>query len=196
MRFNRHSELEGSHSFLSASKSSWINYDEERMLEAYANARAAKRGTDLHALAHEAIRLGVKFSNTTKTIDSYVNDCIGYGMQNEVTLVAHPILAFATADAINFGPHPKPEESGFELLLRIFDLKTGVKPASIRQLLVYAAYFCIEYNIRPMEIDYDLRIYQNDEIELWETDPEEIAYVISRAKESIKFLSENAEYYG
>lgn len=194
MRFNRHSELKDRHSFLSASKPSWLNYDPERTLEAYANARAAQRGTELHALAHEAIRLGVKFPNTTKTIDCYVNDCIGYRMQNEIPLCVHPVLAFATPDAIDFGPHPD-ENSLYKHLLRIFDLKTGVKPADMRQLKIYAAYFCMEYGVRPMETDYDLRIYQNDEIDAWDTDPEEIAYIISRTEESIKLLSENADFF-
>lgn len=194
MHFKRHSELEGKHSFLSASKPHWINYDPERMVDAFRNARAAQRGTDLHALAHEAIRLGWKFANTNKTIDAYVNDCIGYRMQNEVALLVHPVLAFATADAIWFGPHPEPE-AGFKFLLRIFDLKTGVKPADMRQLLIYAAYFCLEYNVRPMEIDYDLRIYQNDEIERWDPDPEEIVYIMAKAESSIQLLSETVDDY-
>ena len=30
MNFNRHSELEGKHAILGASKYSWLNYDDER----------------------------------------------------------------------------------------------------------------------------------------------------------------------
>ena len=48
------------------------------------------------------------------------------------------------------------------------------------QLKVYAALFCLEYEVRPAEIDYDLRIYQNDDILQEDVDPTEIAYVIDR----------------
>ena len=47
MNFNDHSELEGLHAFLSASKYHWINYDEEKLYSAYANYRAAEQGTIL-----------------------------------------------------------------------------------------------------------------------------------------------------
>ena len=32
------------------------------------------------------------------------------------------------------------------------------------QLLIYAALFCLEYKIKPGEIEFELRIYQNDEV--------------------------------
>ena len=68
----------------------------------------------------------------------------------------YSVNAFGTADAIAFDERSK--------LLRIHDLKTGVTPASMAQLHVYAALFCLEYDKPPFEIKYDLRIYQNDEI--------------------------------
>ena len=51
MIWNKHSNLEGTHAFLSPSKYSWINYDENRLLETFANFNAAQRGTELHAFA-------------------------------------------------------------------------------------------------------------------------------------------------
>lgn len=57
MKFNRHSALEGSHAFLSASKSSWVNYTPEKLKAAYEAHRAAQRGTELHALAAQLIKL-------------------------------------------------------------------------------------------------------------------------------------------
>ena len=43
-------------------------------------------------------------------------------------------------------------------------MKTGETPAHIEQLLIYSAIFCLEYNIKPVDIEIELRIYQNDEI--------------------------------
>ena len=48
--------------------------------------------------------------------------------------------------------------------MRIHDLKTGITPVHIEQLEVYAALFCLEYDIKPGEIEMELRIYQNDEV--------------------------------
>ena len=48
--------------------------------------------------------------------------------------------------------------------MRIHDLKTGTAPAKMEQLLVYAALFCLEYKVKPGDIDIELCIYQNDEI--------------------------------
>jgi hypothetical protein len=87
--------------------------------------------------------------------------------------------AFGTADAIWFGENPD-KESSFKNLLRIFDLKNGDTRSSKSQLECYAALFCLEYKIRPMDIEYDLRIYQNDEIQEFETDPEDIVYIMDR----------------
>jgi len=50
------------------------------------------------------------------------------------------------------------------MILRIHDLKTGTTPARMEQLEVYAAFFCLEYKIKPGDIDFELRIYQNDEV--------------------------------
>ena len=73
MIFNQHSDLIGKHAFLSASKYHWINYDEEKIVEAYDKAMTAARGTRLHALAHDLISLGVKLPNTQQTLNMYVN---------------------------------------------------------------------------------------------------------------------------
>ena len=63
--------------------------------------------------------------------------------------------AFGRADAIGF-------KNNF---LRIHDLKTGVIPAHMEQLKVYAALFCLEYRFKPGDIQMELRIYQNDDIQ-------------------------------
>ena len=43
-------------------------------------------------------------------------------------------------------------------------MKTGSTPASFKQLEIYAALFCLEYRVDPLKIQYELRIYQNDEV--------------------------------
>jgi len=170
-RFKRHVELEGRHSFLSPSKYHWVNYDDEKIVASYDKHMTAALGTRLHAFAHEAIQLGIHMPDNSKTINMYINDCIGHRMKTEVPL-AYSENAFGTADAIDFMEEHK--------LLRIFDLKNGESPSSERQLECYAALFCLEYKVRPMEIGYDLRIYQSDSIQEFDTDPEDIVYIMDR----------------
>lgn len=155
MIFNRHSGLAGKHAFLSPSSPHWINYDEQKLLARWYSFKGAVRGTDLHDLAHHAIRLGIKLSRKDKTMSAYVNDAIDYQMLPEQTLY-YSDNCFGTADAISFRRRK----------LRIHDLKTGLHKASARQLEVYAALFCLEYGVSPQEIEIELRIYQNETVQI------------------------------
>lgn len=177
-QFRRHVEIEGRHAFLSPSKYHWINYDDEKIVAAYDKHMTAALGTRLHTWAAETIRLGIRMPDNSKTINMYVNDCIGYRMWIEQPLV-YSDNAFGTSDAIWFGDNPD-KESLYKQLLRIFDLKNGSSPASKTQLECYAALFCLEYKINPMGLEYDLRIYQNDEIVPFETDPVDISFIMDR----------------
>ena len=58
--FNDHSNLEGTHAYLSASSHSWLNYTDDHMREVYFNQLMKQRGTQLHAFAEMANRLGIK----------------------------------------------------------------------------------------------------------------------------------------
>lgn len=153
MNFNSHSDLIGQHAFLGASKYHWINYDEEKLSDSYLKFLAIEKGTKLHAFASECIQLGIKLPKSKKALNSYVNDAIGFRMLAEQPLF-YSENSFGTADAISFRDN----------LLRIHDLKTGVSPTSIHQLEVYAALFCLEYSIKPSDIEMELRIYQSDTI--------------------------------
>lgn len=153
MQFNNHKNLEGYHAFLGASKFHWINYDEDKLIHTYNKHLAKMRGTKLHEIASELINLGIKLPKSKKTLNMYVNDAIGFKMTPEQVLY-YSDNCFGTADAICFRNN----------LLRIHDLKTGVTPAHMEQLMIYAALFCLEYKIKPGEIDIELRIYQSDEI--------------------------------
>ena len=153
MNFEKHSNLEGQHAFLGASKYNWINYDEEKVATAYRNHIATQRGTQLHAFAAQCIQLRQKLPKTRQTLNMYVNDAIGYKMTPEQILY-YSENCFGTADAISFKQN----------LLRIHDLKTGEIPAHMEQLMIYAALFCLEYRIKPASIQFELRIYQRNEI--------------------------------
>ena len=153
MNFEKHSNLEGQHAFLGASKYHWINYDEEKVATAYRNHIATQRGTQLHAFAAQCIQLRQKLPKTRQTLNRYVNDAIGYKMTPEQILY-YSENCFGTADAISFKQN----------LLRIHDLKTGEIPAHMEQLMIYAALFCLEYRIKPASIQFELRIYQRNEI--------------------------------
>ena len=48
MKFFKHSDLEGLHAFLGASKYHWLNYTPEKLVNTYNNFMAAQRGTELH----------------------------------------------------------------------------------------------------------------------------------------------------
>lgn len=75
-----------------------------------------------------------------------------------------------TADAISFRNNT----------LRIHDLKTGTRPVHIEQLEIYAALFCLEYKIKPTDIDIELRIYQNDEVLVHQPESEDILKVMDK----------------
>lgn len=169
MKFNSHYNLEGCHAFLGASKYHWINYTDDKLEETYKRYLATQRGTRLHAFARECIDLGIKLPRSKKTLNMYVNDAIGYKMTPEQILY-YSDNCFGTADTISFRND----------LLRIHDLKTGEVPAHIEQLEVYAALFCLEYRIKPSAINMELRIYQNDDILVFEPTVEDIAPIIDK----------------
>ena len=125
----------------------------QKVADAYSKFLATQKGTVLHAFAAQCISLGQKLPKSQKTLNMYVNDAIGYKMTPEQVLF-YSENCFGTADSISY-------RSG---LLRIHDLKTGVIPAHMEQLMIYAALFCLEYKVKPADIDMELRIYQNNEV--------------------------------
>lgn len=167
--FNSHSGLQGRHAFLSPSNYHWLNYDDQKLEARYSAHYSARRGTDLHALAHEAIRLGVLLDPSNKALADYVNDGIAFRMLCEQPLY-YSDNCFGHADTISFR----------EGILRIHDLKTGITATSETQLKVYAALFCLEYGMSPFEIGIELRIYQRDEIRVCEPFAEEIVEIMDK----------------
>ena len=177
MFFNRHTNLEGLHAPFGASKSSWLRYSDDKIVEVYNNLQAAEMGTRLHEWAKQTIDLGIKQSRSKKTIYSYVNDAIGFNMSTEVVLF-YSERFFGTADAISFRNN----------FLRIHDLKTGRRPVHMEQLEIYAALFCLEYKVKPGDIRMELRIYQNDEILIHEPTAEDILPIMDKIVHVNKML--------
>lgn len=181
MIFNTHSYLEGKHAFLGASNYHWLNYTEEKLDESFKRAKAKELGIRLHDFAAEAIEMGIHQDEVEKTLNLYINDAIGYKMQVEQVLY-YSEHAFGTVDAISYR----------RKMLRIHDLKTGITKASFKQLMIYAAYFCLEYDIKPADIKIELRIYQYNGREIYKPTTEEIVEIMEKvvkADKRVKILT-------
>lgn len=203
MIFNKHLELENKHAFLSPSKHYWLNYDEETLKARYISSYSEQIGTLLHELACKMITYRIKVKKTDSKIlllylldhgvpgtiidvekffnnfMAYVNDAIGFRMSPEVVL-KYSNFCFGTADSIFFDEKAK--------ILRIHDLKTGASPASMNQLEIYMALFCLEYNVSPKSIKSELRIYQSNEVAVLEPDPNEILKIMDLIKSYDKII--------
>lgn len=172
MQFNKHFNLSGLHAPFSPSQASWLRYNDDKAMEVYLNKKAAEQGSKLHQWAKDTIDLGIKQPRSQKTLYAYVNDAIGFKMDTEVVLY-YSDRFFGTADAISFRDN----------VLRIHDLKTG-KTGKIEdhmeQLEVYAALFCLEYRIKPGDIDMELRVYKNDQVLVHNPTAEDIVPVMDK----------------
>lgn len=177
MIFEKHLNLQGKHAILAPSQPNWLRYTDDQLYQKYVSGYSQAMGTSLHELAETLISNNLKLKKGDKltvlshllsdgipkeVIDieriysnfmTYVNDAIGFKLTPEQVLY-YSDYCFGTADAISFRNN----------FLRIHDYKSGTNPAKMEQLLVYAALFCLEYKIKPGEIETELRIYQNDEI--------------------------------
>lgn len=183
MRFNRHSP-NLPHALLSPSKPAWLNYSDDKMERSVVVHMDAARGTRLHDVAKQLIDLRIKQDDNGSTFSAYVNDCIGFRMETEQILF-YSTNAYGTADAISYSEKLKK--------LRIFDLKNGLNQANMMQLKIYAALFCLEYLVKPFDIEIDLRIYQNDAIKGEIADPVEITYIMDRIKTCDRIVNETRE---
>lgn len=177
---------DGEHAFLGASNHAWYNYDDEKLVRIYINKLAASRGTALHDLACELIKLKVRLPENGSTLSLYVNDAIRYGLRPEEKLF-YSKFAYGTADCIDF-------KDG---VLMVSDLKTGKTKVSFLQLFIYAALFLLCYpeialkNVKRIE----LRIYQNNEILMETPEIDEILPVMDKIKRYSRILEELEEKY-
>jgi hypothetical protein len=97
---------------------------------------------------------------------TYVNDAIGFKMTPEQVLW-YSDYCYGTADAISFRNN----------FLRIHDYKSGVTPAHWEQVMIYAGLFCLEYRIKPSDIETELRIYQAGQVSVCTPSPSDIVAV-------------------
>lgn len=205
MIFNKHLNLEGKHALLGGSKYHWINDEsKDEKLKRIRSFYISDLGTALHLVAQKRIKYGFKLSRNDKksviidileagipeivlrsidfdsvfeNLQAYVNDAIGFKMTPEQILY-YSDFCFGTADTIAFRDN----------FLRIHDLKTGLMPAHIEQLEVYASLFCLEYKIKPIDIQMELRIYQNNEVLIHNPEVDEIVPIMDQIIAYNKFI--------
>lgn len=215
MQWKNHLEVSREHSLLSPSQPSFLNLDDEGLLNRYMKSYATEAGTILHKYAEDLIRTRFKLENNrtekkhvqfelarhyipNSVIDidavfpvlrAYVNDGIGFAMIPEKKLVCDPVILFGTADTICFRDNH----------LRIHDLKTGTSKVKMEQLLIYAALFCIDYEVNPDEIDIDLRIYQTgqEDVICYKPTKEEMHELIHKLLYDVEYIKQiRGVYYG
>ena len=167
MEFNTHFDLNGKHAFLSGSNYHWINYTPDKLEQVYANLKKKEEGTRLHDFASRAIKEKIRLAPLKKALNLFVNDAIGFAMESEKSL-KYSYNCFGCADAISFNDE----------VLRIHDLKTGNGKVSFKQLDIYAAIFCLEYNYNPHDIQIEERIYQGRGYTISEPHPDDISEIM------------------
>lgn len=138
-------------------------------MQAYQSSLAVQRGTELHDFACQCIKLKQDLPRAKKTLNMYVNDALHFNLTPEQPLY-YSRNCFGTADAISFDERKR--------FLRIHDLKTGVSSTHMEQLQIYAALFCLEYHVKPDTFGSELRIYQNDAIQIYVPDSADIAKIM------------------
>ena len=200
MHYKQHLAIEGKHAIISPSNYHWVDKDNlndilTAKLKAY---YATELGTAVHLYAKDRIQAHMKLTKSEKNgvlfslirdqriprraidIDyifpnlmNYVNDAIALRMDPEIVL-AYSSVAFGTADTIKFEND----------ILRIHDLKTGISPVSMKQLEQYAALFFLEYgeieDAHPEHTRVELRIYQNNDVQVLQPEPERILSVMDQ----------------
>ena len=179
MKWNKHSNLEGSHAFLGASQHHWLRYDEKKIIERWKSLQAIQDGTEYHEYAAMAIRKRIWQRDDGKTLSMHINDAIGFGLDPEVVLY-YSEYCFGTADAIGFKDD----------VLRVHDLKTGKIKAHMDQLYIYCALFCLEYGIKPGDIKMETRIYQNNEVIIDNPTAETILPIMDLIKRYSKLIKD------
>ena len=178
---------------------------------------AQEVGTLIHEYAENAIRYRIKILKSDKkevrkhllihgipenvvayyvdrifpNLMTYTNDAIGFRMDTEVPVSysATPLAEFKSrgklppifghADALKFSKNK----------LMIFDLKTGLSPVHIEQLLTYASLYCLQEKLKPGCIDIELRIYQNNEVSVTIPEADDILPIMDRIVAYDKMLT-------
>jgi hypothetical protein len=135
----------------------------EKYMEKYSKCYDPEFGTLL--LKHLHYIPGEGFLTTKQ----FINDSIGFRMESEKRLTVSNMI-YGTADAVRYYTKDN--------LLRVSDLKTGKRPAKIEQVFIYAALYCYEYNLKPLNTNFEARIYQNGDIFVEQPSGEDINEIL------------------
>jgi hypothetical protein len=140
---------------------------------------AAKPLILLYLLSHNIPRGIIDPGRYVDNFCAYVNDAIGFDMVPEQPL-KYSENAYGTADAIRFNEK--------KMQLRIHDYKSGVTKPCLRQLEVYAAFFCMEYHIKPKDLKIILQIYWQNEIIVGEPTAADIVPLMDKIVDYDNFI--------
>ena len=206
--FNKHPEIkDGQHAIFAPSQKllSRDSLTEEQIYNLLRSKYASQIGTEIHSVAARMIeqkqpvtkaglralifdalyqahipRSLIQPDEYLDTVIPYIKDAIGFGLSPEVPIIYNYPIAFGTADAIRYNP--------IKGELRIHDLKTGRTPASLDQLIEYAAYFFLEYHLKPADTQVILCIYQNGDIQTGYPTAADIAPIMDKAVTLTKYV--------
>lgn len=206
--FNKHPEIKDDEHAIFAPSQKFLsrkNLTEEQIYKIVHSIYARQIGTIIHSVAARMIeekqpvtkaglrtlifdalyqahipRALIQPDEYLDTVIPYIKDAIGFGLEPEVRLVYHNRIAHGKADAIRYNP--------IKGELRIHDLKTGRTPASLDQLIEYAAYFFLEYHVKPADTRVILCIYQNGEIQTGYPTAADIVPIMDNAVTFTKYV--------
>lgn len=174
MEWNDHWRLEGRHATLSPSGYHWLNYDPDKMRRVTWNNYSKEDGTKMHELASNMILYSIMPENNENALNQFVIDALTMfdePMSSEI-LLYYSDECFGTADAIYYDEEKKH--------LQVHDLKTGVSKPSFKQLWIYCALFCLEYDKKPEELTFECRLYQLGAMDIDNPDPKDIRTIMNQ----------------
>lgn len=214
MSFPQFSHRPGEHAPFSPSSPSWLNYDDEQLINAYKNKHRSEIGTELHEWSSIQIKLGNKVSSVreiSRSVRTFIFKKYEKATDYRDVLLFNlrylPVETYGTvkkfvSDCID-DRMVSEQEIGYSDkfwgttdairfnngVLKVYDLKTGSAPAKFEQVYIYAALYCLQNNIRPFDILTEVRIYQNDEVYIDNADPNMILSIMDNIVHKNKVLT-------
>lgn len=214
MSFPQFSHRPGDHAPFSPSSPSWLNYDDEMVINSYQNKHKSELGTEIHEWSSIQIKLGNKISNArevSKSVKTFIykkyekapdyRDMLIFNLRYLPTEVYGTVKKFVNDSIVE---HMESEqEVGYSEkfwgtsdaikykngLLQVFDLKTGTSQAKPEQLYIYAALYCLQHTVNPFENLIEIRLYQNDDVYIENPDPKLIMDIMDKIVHLNKVLT-------
>ena len=133
MIFNKHLELNGGHAVFGASQSSWLRYDDEKMVDRVSNLMAKNLGTEIHDFARSQIEMRIRSRSIKNLMDSLMTyiyrkyfddekDCLsprGEKLLNGVSRMSRDVFYTVQSyinDCIGFYMTPEQKQAATERL--------------------------------------------------------------------------------